>query len=108
MTRRARLAVTIASAVLLVAAFGIAQHSSYARTPLLPAPAPAADHQADLAAVARATGCGDLRQQYQLNLMVWKGGVRDGHDVDVAPNLAMMVHILRRIQVLSEQGQCGG
>jgi len=105
-TRRARLAVTIASAVLLVAAFGIAQHSSYANAPLLPAPA--VDHQADLDAVARATGCGDLHGQYGVEHSVWKGGVRDGHDAEVEPNLELMVALLRRIQVLSEQGRCGG
>ena len=104
MTRRARLALVIASAVLLLAAFGIAQATDYARTPLLPA----VDHQADLDAVARSTRCGDLRLSYQLNHMVWKGGVRDGHDAEVAPNLELMVALLRRIQVLSEQGRCGG
>ncbi len=103
-TRRARLAVTVASAVLLLAAFGIAQATDYARQPLIPA----VDHQADLDAVAASTRCGDLRQSFQQNLMVWKGGVRNGHDLQMADNLDLMRHILRRIQVLSEQGRCGG
>ena len=106
MTRRARLALVIASAVLLLAAFAVAQATDYARTPLLPTPA--VDHRADLAAVARSTACGDLRAEYVRNHMVWKGGIRDGHDQQVAPNLELMKAILRRIQVLSEQGRCGG
>jgi len=105
-TRRVRLALVIASAVLLLVAFGIAQATDYARTPLLPTPA--TDHQADLRAVAASTRCGDLRAEYVRNHMVWKGGVRDGHDQQVADNLDLMRHILRRIQVLSEQGRCGG
>jgi hypothetical protein len=104
-TRPTRLVLAV-SAVLLLAAFGIAQATDYANTPLLPDPA--VDRQADLDAVARATGCGDLRQQYVTNHMVWKGGVRDGHDAEVEPNLEAMRVILRRIQTLSEQGRCGG
>jgi len=100
--------VAVASAVLLLAAFGIAQATDYARTPLLTVPAPAVDHQADLRAVARSTHCGDLRQSFQQNLMVWKGGIRDGHDQQVEPELDLMVHILRRIEDLSEEGRCGG
>jgi hypothetical protein len=96
----------IVSAVLLLAAAAWVQATPYVRTPLLPDPA--VDHQADLAQVATATGCGDLRQSFQQHLMVWKGGVRDGHDAEVEPNLAMMRAILRRIQTLSEQGRCGG
>jgi hypothetical protein len=104
-TRRTRLAIVAVSAVLLLAAFGTVQFVN-ARTPLLSIPA--VGHQADLDAVARATRCGDLRQSFQQHLMVWKGGVRDGHDAEVEQNLAMMRAILRRIQALSEQGRCGG
>ena len=106
MTRRVRLAVTVASAVLLVAAFGIAQATDYARAPLLPTPA--TDHQADLDAVARSTRCGDLRARYGVEHSVWKGGVKDHHRAEVEPNHQMMVAILERLAWLEDRGRCGG
>ena len=108
MTRRVRLAVTVASAVLLVAAFAVAQHSSYARAPLLPAPAPAVDHQADLDAVARATGCGDLRRTHILSYQVWKQAVKKHDAAGDQANEAMMRATLERLAVLEQQGRCGG
>jgi hypothetical protein len=104
-TRPTRLVLAV-SAVLLLAAFGIAQATDYARAPLLPDPA--VDMEAEVVQVARATGCGDLRLRYTVEHSVWKGGVRDGHDAEVEPQLELMRHILRRIQALSEQGRCGG
>ena len=106
MTRRVRLAVTVASAVLLVAAFGIAQASSYANAPLLPAPA--IDHRADLASVARATGCGDLRRTHILSYQVWKQAVKKHDAAGDQANEAMMRATLERLAVLEQQGRCGG
>ena len=104
MTRRVRLTLVIASAVLLLAAFGIAQATDYARTPLLPA----VDHQADLDAVARATGCGDLRRTHVLSYQVWKQAVKKHDTAGDEANEAMMRATLLRLAALEQQGRCGG
>gem|GEM_PF-1949071 len=106
MTRRVRLAVTVASAVLLVAAFGIAQATDYARAPLLPTPA--TDHQADLDAVARSTRCGDLRRIHVLSYQVWKQAVKKRDAAGDAANEAMMRATLERLAALEAEGVCGG
>jgi hypothetical protein len=91
-----------ASAVLLLAAFGIAQASSYARRPLVAEVAPYG------AEIAREISCGSLRQRFSLELNVWKGGVKDGHRAQVQPHLEAMVATLERLAVLEERGRCGG
>jgi len=106
MTRQTRLAVSVASAVLLLAAFAVAQASSYARTPLLPGPA--TDHQADLDAVARSTRCGDLRRTHVLSYQVWKQAVKKHDTAGDEANEAMMRATLLRLAALEQQGRCGG
>jgi len=90
-------AVLAAVAVLLVA--GLAQAAAFAR----PVPAVVAEPE-----LAREVSCQALRLRFTQELSVWKGGVKDGHDQQVEANLAVMRLVLRRLQVLSEQGACGG
>ena len=87
-----------------VAAFGIAQATDYARTPLLPA----VDHQADLDAVARSTWCGDLRRTHVLSYQVWKQAVKKRDAAGDAANEAMMRATLERLAALEAEGVCGG
>lgn len=96
--------VLVISAVLLLAAFAVAQASDYARAPLLPA----VDHQADLDAVARATGCGDLRASYNLDHQVWKQAVKKHDTAGDQEHLAMMRATLLRLAWLEGRGRCGG
>lgn len=94
--------VLVVSALALLAAFAVAQASSYARQPLVAEVAPYG------AEIARETSCGSLRIRWTQELSVWKGGVRDGHDAMVEPHLNAMRAILRRLQALDDQGACGG
>jgi len=88
------------------AAFGIAQATDYARAPLLPTPA--VDHRADLASVARATGCGDLRRTHILSYQVWKQAVKKHDTAGDEANEAMMRATLERLAALEQEGRCGG
>src|SRR6266508_3022721 len=104
MTRRVRLVVAVASAVLLLSAFAVAQATDYARQPLIPA----IDHQADLDAVAKATGCGDLRATHQQHYQVWKQAVKKHDAAEDQAHEAMMRATLLRLAALEQQGRCGG
>jgi len=94
------------SAVLLLAAFGIAQATDYARRPLLPDPA--VDRQAEVAQVVRSTRCGDLRVQHVLHYQVWKQAVKKHDTAGDQANEAMMRATLERLAALEQEGRCGG
>jgi hypothetical protein len=98
--------VLVVSAVLLLATAAWVQATPYARTPLLPIPA--VDQQADLAAVARATRCGDLRASYNLSHQVWKQAVKKHDTAEDQVHLAMMRATLLRLAWLEGRGRCGG
>jgi len=105
-TRRTRLAIVIVSAVLLLATAAWVSATPYANTPLLPAPA--VDRQADLDAVARATGCGDLRRTHVLSYQVWKQAVKKHDTAGDEANEEMMRATLLRLAALEAEGACGG
>ena len=90
--------------MLLLVAFGIAQATDDARTPLLPA----VDHQAELRAVAASTHCGDLRRTHVLSYQVWKQAVKKHDAAGDEANEEMMRATLLRLAALEAEGACGG
>lgn len=105
MTRPWRL-VLAASAVVFLAAFAVAQATDTA--PLIPTTTTVSDHQAELAAVARTTGCYVLLSDYNLHHQVWKQAVKKHDPAEDAAHLALMRAILLRKAWLEERGRCGG
>jgi len=101
--------VLLPPAVLLLAAFGIAQASGYARAPLLPDPPPAAEvARAEQTWVARSTSCPDLRRTHVLSYQVWKQAVKKHDTAGDEANEAMMRATLERLAALEQEGRCGG